>query len=665
MAVVPVVLVSSPAEAQVNAEQVLAIGRNVLSMDDYMLAIQYFNQAIKAKPYMADPYFYRALAKLNLDDYKGAEQDCSLALERNKFKTEAYKVRGFARQQMGLDSLAIEDYDLGLQYNPYDKYFLFYKAVAQTESKRYAGADTTFTTLLHQFPAFDDGYAARSRLNTLRGDTVAALADIGKTLELSPSHANALLMRADILTHRSCWEDALADMDRVVKLMPQEADMYVNRAYLRYRTDDYFGAMSDYNYALQLDPANSAAMFNRALLRYEVKDLERAAADFTSVLSLDPLNFHALYNRGLVWLETGKPRQALADFEAIARRYPRFYPAYYAMAEAWRDLGDMRNAMRMARYGDSLVEGYVKDPQHHALDRPTIASTSNDRGSNRDEGESEEDVMSRFNQLVTLSGASDTQLAYNEKIKGRVQDRDVKVEPEPFYVLSMVAPPASLKSVSNYFRELDELNAGRYIDRSFYLSPGMPSAGSEEVSAELFALLEKFNDVISSGHGRPVDYLGRGVTQTMLRNYPAAIADLNKALELNSRFAVAYMARAFARYGQAASEPPHTDDALASAANARAFASVIADYDEALRLNPRLLYALFNKGNVYYLLGDFTSAMECYSEAIRLDDSFGQAYFNRGLTLLRAGNKQRAFADLSKAGELGVLPAYNLLKRMK
>ena len=118
--------------AQVNAEQVLAIGKNVLSMEDYMLSIQYFNQAIKAKPYLSEPYFFRGLAKLYLEDYRGAEEDCTLALERNKFRTEAYKVRGFARQQMGLDSLAIAHFDFGLEYAPMDKYFLFYKAVAKT-----------------------------------------------------------------------------------------------------------------------------------------------------------------------------------------------------------------------------------------------------------------------------------------------------------------------------------------------------------------------------------------------------------------------------------------------------------------------------------------------------------------------------------------------------
>lgn len=80
------------ARAQVNAEQVMNIGRNVLSMDDFMLAIQYFNQAIKAKPYLAEPYYLRAVAKLNLEDYHGAEHDCSLALERNKFLTDRKSV---------------------------------------------------------------------------------------------------------------------------------------------------------------------------------------------------------------------------------------------------------------------------------------------------------------------------------------------------------------------------------------------------------------------------------------------------------------------------------------------------------------------------------------------------------------------------------------------
>ena len=80
--------------AQINTDRVMNIGRNALYFEDYILSMQYFNQVIKVKPYMAEPYFYRGVAKLSLDDFKGAEEDCTLCIERNPFIVNAYQVRG-------------------------------------------------------------------------------------------------------------------------------------------------------------------------------------------------------------------------------------------------------------------------------------------------------------------------------------------------------------------------------------------------------------------------------------------------------------------------------------------------------------------------------------------------------------------------------------------
>lgn len=660
---------AASASAQVNAEQVMAIGRNVLSMDDYMLSIQYFNQAIKAKPYLADPYFFRALAKLNLDDYKGAEEDCTAAIERNKFKTEAYKLRGFARQSLGKDSLAILDYNIGLGYNPVDKYFLFYKAVAETELERFDDAEATFSTLLRQYPRFEEGFAARGRYNAMRGDTVAALEDIDRSLELSKSLINSYLMRAEIEWKRREWEKAIGDMDEAIRLRPEQPGLYVNRAFLRYNNDDFFGAMSDYNYALELDPSDAAALFNRALLRYEVKDLERADADFSEVLRLDPLNFHAMYNKGLVNLELGRNRDALVCFNAIAGRYPRFYPVYYAIGETLRNMGDIRGAMQNVHHAEELVRAYVENPDRNTLDRPAIAPAESNR-KGEDVAESETEVMERFNQLVTVSDVSETQMSYNEKIKGRVQDRDVHVEPEPLYVISFSPGAMSLRSLSNYFRELDDLNTRKYIDRTFYLNAGMPAESDERRLSELFALAGSLGEKIESGGGRPVDFFARGVVRAMLKDYEGALSDLDRTVEMNGNFAPAYMERAFVKYVMAKAPVVHdggedsADAMLGRQGAANAMAAVTADYDAALKLNPKLVYAWFNKGNVYYSLGDYTSAKQCYTEALSIDPEFGQAFFNRGLAYLQMGNKGPAFTDLSKAGELGVLPSYNLLKRM-
>ena len=49
--------------AQINTDRVLAIGRNALYFEDYVLSIQYFNQVIRSKPWLAEPYFFRAVAR--------------------------------------------------------------------------------------------------------------------------------------------------------------------------------------------------------------------------------------------------------------------------------------------------------------------------------------------------------------------------------------------------------------------------------------------------------------------------------------------------------------------------------------------------------------------------------------------------------------------------
>ena len=106
------------AHAQIDTDRVMSIGRNALYFEDYVLSIQYFNQVINAKPYLAESYFYRGLAKFNLDDYQGAEEDCSEALERNPFVVSAYQIRGLARIQQENYTGAIEDYQKALKLDP-------------------------------------------------------------------------------------------------------------------------------------------------------------------------------------------------------------------------------------------------------------------------------------------------------------------------------------------------------------------------------------------------------------------------------------------------------------------------------------------------------------------------------------------------------------------
>jgi tetratricopeptide (TPR) repeat protein len=87
-----------------------------------VLSIQYFNQVIKLKPYLSEPYLLRAIAKIQLGDYTGATLDCNAAIERNPFQPGAYYTRGFIYRQTNQLEKAEKDFqtredmlaDLGL-----------------------------------------------------------------------------------------------------------------------------------------------------------------------------------------------------------------------------------------------------------------------------------------------------------------------------------------------------------------------------------------------------------------------------------------------------------------------------------------------------------------------------------------------------------------------
>lgn len=91
---------------------------------------------------------------------------------------------------------------------------------------------------------------------------------------------------------------------------------------------------------------------------------------------------------------------------------------------------------------------------------------------------------------------------------------------------------------------------------------------------------------------------------------------------------------------------------------------IVHDYDRVIKLNPDFVYAYFNRGNLRCAQRDYRAAVLDYNEAIKRDPDFAEAYFNRGLTRLYLGDTERGIADLSKAGELGIINAYNIIKRM-
>ncbi len=78
----------------------------------------------------------------------------------------------------------------------------------------------------------------------------------------------------------------------------------------------------------------------------------------------------------------------------------------------------------------------------------------------------------------------------------------------------------------------------------------------------------------------------------------------------------------------------------------------IADFDQALRLDPDSTFALNNRGAAYARKGQYNEAIADFNEAIRLDGQSATAYNNRGTAYGKLGQYDRALEDFEQAVRL-------------
>jgi tetratricopeptide (TPR) repeat protein len=75
----------------------------------------------------------------------------------------------------------------------------------------------------------------------------------------------------------------------------------------------------------------------------------------------------------------------------------------------------------------------------------------------------------------------------------------------------------------------------------------------------------------------------------------------------------------------------------------------VADYDEAIRLDPNCAAAYDNGGFAWSRKNDNRKAVADFTETIRLNPRNAVAFYNRGTTWMRLGNYEKAIADFDEA----------------
>ena len=648
--------------AQLNTDRITAIGRNALYFDDYVLSIQYFNQVIKLKPYLSEPYLLRAIAKIQLGDYTGAEMDCNAAINRNPFQPGAYYTRGFIYRQTDQLEKAHQDFNEALIFAPENKTYIAMRADVLAQLEQYDLALQDINHLLHRDPQSAALHYEKGSICIRSNDTIGALNAFTHATEYdsqNPANWSALGL---VQLMQDNQEEALSSLSKSIEYGSKWAGDYINRGIIYYRKHNYRSALADYDKAVALAPRDAQCYYNRGVLRQELGDYNRALEDLTQAINYAPDRVEIYYQRGMVQLQLRQWQEALNDFTTIMNRYPYFLPAYYLAAQAETSLGHGKAATQLRQQAYQLEQ--KKDSIQSLQTTMQVAESQPQQRDRRKE----------FSQLAAQNQeTNDEENKYDSDTRGSVQKRYADVVNEPNIFLSYYATnnhTDALRQTNYSHATVDMYNNTmqlpaplRFTTKEMTLTADMVNQHFAQISnlSHQIDLLEQMaqpgstnNDLLCAS------YIARAFEFALVQDYSSALDDVTRAILMDGDLYFAYFCRAnwrykYLEYKRAVGEPTDKAD----------FELMMRDYDYVIHHLPDFSFAYYNKANMLCIQQDFKAAISYYTQAISVDSDFAEAYFNRGLTYIYIGDNEKGLADLSKAGELGIYQAYNLISRFQ
>ena len=639
-------LTFSPLFAQYNTDRLVMIGRSALYYEDYVLSIQYFNQAISAKPYLYEPWFFRGVAKFYLDDFRGAESDCTQAIERNPYVMTIYELRGLCRINQKNYSGAIDDYTRAIRYNPDNQGLWHNRILCRINEKDYERGLAEIDTMLTRWSNYARGYAMQAEIYLLKKDTTEAVKSLDKSLELDPYDAGIWAERAVISLARQKWKEGEGYLTKAIHLQPKNAGYYINRALARYNQNGLRGAMADYDTALDLDPNNFIGHYNRGLLRAQVGDDNRGIEDFDFVLRLEPNDLMALFNRALLLEQTGNLRDAIRDYSKVIDEFPNFWFGLEHRASCYRRLG----LAKQAEVDEFRILKAQMDKRYGGK-QPRLSKRQMRRKSDTD--------PDKYNQLV-VADEQQVEHEYKSDYRGKVQNRQVEMAWQQMFALSFFTVYDKVRSYIAFDKDVDAFNQQSRA-HALHIISSQPNIDEARMNRHV-AFIDSVTIAIGETKGN-VDVkpllVQRAVAYSAIQNFDAAIDDLSTLIQMDSTAVLAYWQRAVCQAKINEFNASQGTNVELKSAN------VLSDLCEALKLAPNNPYLYYNRGCLYAIRKDYHRALDDFTRALSFDGNIPEAYYNRGLVYLQTNKTTEGVADLSKAGELGLYDAYSVIKKYR
>ena len=143
-----------------------------------------------------------------------------------------------------------------------------------------------------------------------------------------------------------------------------------------------------------------------------------------------------------------------------------------------------------------------------------------------------------------------------------------------------------------------------------------------------------WNDVVARSPHKARPHYNRGSFYLKEGDLIRAMADLNKAIEIDPNYAEAYNNRGNVYYRE--------DNG----------SQALRDYNKAIEMKSYYAEVYTNRGNLYKSQGNLTQALSDYTSAIELGANFSDVYDNRGIIYAMEGDLTQERSDFNRAIEI-------------
>ncbi len=277
---------------------------------------------------------------------------------------------------------------------------------------------------------------------------------------------------------------------------------------------------------------------------------------------------------------------------------------------------------------------------------------------------------------------------FNEQdYKGAITYFDKTIEAYPFCGYSYYMKALANDELENYKQAIQdydkaiELNLSDYVQCYYNQDEIYAKRGCAKFNLDDFiGAVCDFDKVIKNNPNSDVTYFNRGKAYDCLYEYTKAINDYGMAIELNSHFSEAYHSRGFLLATKMKDYYGAIDDfdkAIKLTPNKESYYfhrglswsllgddnEAITNYDMAIEINPKYTLAFYMRSSAKLNLCDYIGTITDCTIAIEINPRCGEAFYYRGLANLELGQKNKAYFDLGKAGNLGIIDAYYYQKK--